>query len=83
MAQGSEPVGYYRGKLYVWVKNSAWMQQLVFMREPMKDAINKKLQQEYVREIHLTMDRKSVPGDAQGTQELKESLSSLMKEDEL
>lgn len=83
MAQGCEPVGYYRGKLYVWVKSAAWMQQLVFMREPMKDAINKKLQQQYVREIHLTMDRKSVPGDAQGSQELKDSLASLMKDENI
>lgn len=83
MAQGCEPVGYYRGKLYVGVKSAAWMQQLVFMREPMKDAINKKLQQQYVREIHLTMDRKSVPGDAQGSQELKDSLASLMKDENI
>ena len=81
MAQISEPVGYRRGVLFVWVKNSSWMQQLVFMREPMKDAINKKLQQSYVREIHLTMDRKSVPADALASEELKESISQLMKEE--
>ncbi len=77
----SEPVGYYRGTLYVWVKNSAWMQQLVFMREHMRDTINKKLQQEYVKEIRLTMDRKAVPGDAQASQELKDSIASLIGED--
>lgn len=80
MGQVSEPVGYRRGVLFVWVTNSAWMQQLVFMREPMKDAINKKLQQEYVRDIHLTMDRKSVPSDALASEELKDSISQLMKE---
>jgi predicted nucleic acid-binding Zn ribbon protein len=82
MASASEPVGYQRGVLYVWVKNSAWMQQLVFMREPMKDAINKKLQQEYVKEIRLTMDRKSVPSDAIASQELKESIAQLMKDED-
>jgi len=81
MGQISEPVGYRRGVLFVWVKNSSWMQQLVFMREPMKDAINKKLQQSYVKDIHLTMDRKSVPADAMASEELKESISQLMKED--
>ncbi len=80
MGAVSEPVGYHRGILYVWVKNSAWMQQLVFMREPMKETINKKLQQNYVYEIRLTMDRKAVPADAQASQELKESISSLMKD---
>lgn len=82
MAAVSEPVGYQRGVLYVWVKNSTWMQQLVFMREPMRDAINKKLQQEYVKEIRLTMDRKSVPADAMASQELKESISQLMKDED-
>lgn len=82
MGQASEPVGYHRGILYVWVKNSAWMQQLVFMREPMKETINKKLKQNYVYEIRLTMDRKSVPADALASKELRDSLSSLMKDDE-
>jgi predicted nucleic acid-binding Zn ribbon protein len=82
MGECCEPVGYYRGVLYVWVKNSAWMQQLIFMREPMKDTINKKLRQNYVREIRLTMDRKSVPADANAAAELKESLSSLMKDED-
>lgn len=82
MAEVSEPVGYQRGVLYVWVKSSTWMQQLVFMREPMKDTINKKLQQEYVKEIRLTMDRKSVPVDAMASQELKESISQLMKDED-
>jgi hypothetical protein len=78
MAAVSEPVGYQRGILYVWVKNSSWMQQMVFMREPMKETINKKLAMNYVKEIRLTMDRKSVPADATQTQELHESLESLM-----
>lgn len=78
MGSVSEPVGYYRGVLYVWVKNSSWMQQLVFMREPMKEAINKKLEMKYVHEIRLTLDRKAVPQDAQEAQELRDSLSNLM-----
>ncbi len=82
MGAVSEPVGYQRGVLYVWVSNSAWMQQLVFMREHMRDAINKKLEQEYVREVRLTMDKKSVPRDAQASDELKESLGHLLKPEE-
>ncbi|MGZ5278853.1 MAG: DUF721 domain-containing protein [Pseudobdellovibrionaceae bacterium] len=82
MAGVSEPVGYQRGVLHVWVKNSAWMQQMVFMREHMRDSINKKLQQEYVKEIRLTMDRKSVPADALASQEHKDSMASLLGEDQ-
>lgn len=80
ISQNSEPVSYYRGTLYVWVKNSAWMQQLVFMREPMRDAINSKLQKNYVREIRLTMDRRSVPSDPDSAFQLKQSIQSLMSQ---
>lgn len=82
MGKVSEPVGYHRGVLYVWVHNSAWMQQMVFMREHIKDSINKKLEKEYVREIRLTMDKKSVPRDAMQAEELKQSLESLLKPEE-
>lgn len=78
MAQASEPVGYQAGVLFVWVKNAAWMQQLVFMREPMKETINKKLQTNYVTEIRLTMDKKSVPRNEADAQELKENIASLI-----
>lgn len=81
MAQISEPVGYHKGVLYVWVKNASWMQQLVFMREPMKETINKKLQTKYVHEIRLTMDKKAVPRDEGEAQALKENISSLTKGD--
>jgi hypothetical protein len=82
MGQYSEPVGYVRGNLYVWVKNSAWMQQMVFMKDPMKDTINKKLGFKFVRNIHLTLDRKSVPRDAEEARELKESIAKLMAGEE-
>lgn len=74
----SEPVGYVRGNLYVWVKNSAWMQQMVFMKDPIKESINKKLGFRFVANIHLTMDRKSVPRDAQEAVDLKEAIARLM-----
>jgi hypothetical protein len=82
IAQVSEPVGYKRGTLYVWVKNSSWMQQLIFMLEPMRESINKKLQTEYVKTIHLTLDRKSVPHSPEESEALRKSVESLMKETE-
>ncbi len=76
----SEPVGYRRGILYVWVKNASWMQQLIFMLEPLKTSINKKLGINYVKGIHLTLDRKAVPSDEHQKQELRQAVESLMKE---
>ncbi len=76
----SEPVDYQRGVLYVWVKNASWMQQLVFMLEPLKTTINKKLGFEFVRAIYLTLDRKTVPGDGAQQKELRESMKKLLTE---
>lgn len=80
IGSASEPVGYYRGTLHVWVKSSTWLQQMVFMREAMKEAINKKLSMDYVTEIRLTLDRRSVPADAETSEELRKSIESLMAE---
>ncbi len=53
---------------------------MVFMREAMKEAINKKLSMDYVTEIRLTLDRRSVPADAETSEELRKSIESLMAE---
>jgi len=79
IAAVSEPVGYRNGVLYIWVKNASWMQQLVFMREPMKNKINSLLEFQYVREVHLTLDRKSVPADAQAAEEVRSALDKVEK----
>lgn len=83
IGENSEPVGYVRGNLYVWVKNSSWMQQIVFMKDHMRDTINKKLGFQFVKNIHLTLDRRNVPRDAQEARELKEAISKLMVEKDL
>ncbi len=77
IAHVSEPVGYVRGGLYIWVKSSSWMHQMVFMRETMRDKINEKLGFDFIRQIHLTLDRKSIPRDAEEARALKESIRRL------
>jgi predicted nucleic acid-binding Zn ribbon protein len=79
----SEPVGYKNGTLYVWVKNASWMQQLIFMIEPMKENINKKLEIKYVRSIHLTMDRRSVPGGEDEKEQLQSAIDKISKKEDL
>lgn len=74
----SEPVSYRRGTLYIWVKNSSWMQQMVFMLEPMKDKINSMVGFSYVKSIHLTMDRHSVPSTEESP-ELRQQMAKLME----
>jgi predicted nucleic acid-binding Zn ribbon protein len=82
MSQHSEPVGFLRGTLYIWVESSTWMQQMVFLRDPMMDSINKKLGFNFVKNVHLTLDKKSVPRDAAEAAELKQSIAKLMKDEE-
>lgn len=80
LAKNSEPVGYYRGTLYLWVKNASWMQQIQFMRDHIRDAINKKLQMQYVQDVRLTLDRRSVPVEAAAQSELREAISRIVPE---
>ncbi len=61
VAKNAEPVGYQRGVLYLWVRNSAWMQQMIFMKDPIQDTINKKMGKNFVRMIRFTLDRREVP----------------------
>ncbi len=61
IAQNCEPVSYHNGTLWLWVKNSVWMQQISFMVEPIKNTINQKYQKDYVKEVRLTLDRRTVP----------------------
>lgn len=55
------PVGYDRGTLFIWVKNSTWMHHLHFMRESLQEKINSRLGRPFVKRIRLTLDRKEVP----------------------
>lgn len=55
------PAGYRDGVLWVWVKNSVWMHHLLFLREDITDAINKKIGRHFVKMIRFTLDRHEVP----------------------
>lgn len=79
-ANVSEPVALRNGVLSVWVKNASWMQQMVFLKGQMKSAVNQKLGEDVIREIHLTMDRKAVPQDLNEKKWLEETVKNLMRE---
>ena len=61
LAKSSEPVGYSKGCLYVWVDNSARMQEFSFIAGSMKEKINIYLEKKWVRQIKFTLDRRAVP----------------------
>ena len=75
----SEPVGYERGRLYIWVSSSPRMQEMRFFEDDLKIKINNYMGFEWVKNIRFTLDKKSVPQDDAGRDDLKVNLA---KQDE-
>jgi len=78
VAQNTEPVGFYRGTLYLRVSNSSWMQQLSFMKEHIQAKVNQKLGQNFVKNIRYTLDRREVPNGNQ--EEFKNVIQKIVPE---
>ncbi len=75
IAKNSTPVDYNKGTLFVWVKHSVILQDLIFMREDIINKINKYIGQEWVKKISFTTDRKSVPDVEETTKEFQSFIS--------
>lgn len=76
IAKNAEPVGFQRGVLFVWVRNSTWMQQMIFMKDPMRDTINQKFESNFVKTIKFTLDRRDVPSsDNEGFKEMIQKIA--------
>lgn len=69
-----EPVGYDRGRLYLWVKSSARMQELRFFEATIRDKVNEHVGREWVRHVRFTMDRRSVPQPGEVSEDFKNYL---------
>ena len=75
IASYSDPVGYNRGVLIIWVKSSSHMQELTYILENLRDRINAFVGRNYVKSIRLTLDRKSVPTSEESGTDLREFLA--------
>lgn len=83
IAEVTEPVGLQRGTLFLWVKNSTWMQQVSFMKENIRLSLNQKLGAGTpIKRITLTLNRNLVPDDPEGQAQLKAWIQKLAKENE-
>src|SRR5258708_17327565 len=60
-AQNTVPVGYDKGTLYIWVKSSSWMQQMIYFAQPVREKVNKFVGKNWVRRVRFTLDKKDVP----------------------
>lgn len=61
LAKYCEPVGYDRGRLWIWVKSSARMQEIRFFEGTIKEKVNEHVGRSWVRGIRFTLDRRGVP----------------------
>lgn len=80
VAEVTEPVGFRRGTLFLWVRNSSWMQQLLFLREQIKVSINEKLGRKAIRTISFTLNRNLVPTDPKEQEQLKTLIQKLAQD---
>jgi predicted nucleic acid-binding Zn ribbon protein len=74
LARHCDPVGYDRGRLYIWVKSSARMQEIRFFEFTIRDKVNEHVGRAWVRGIRFTLDRHGVPSAENMSQEGKKLL---------
>ncbi len=70
-----EPVGYERGRLYIWVKSSARMQELRFFEDTIRDKVNEYVGRKWVYSVRFTLDRKGIPTTEEASDQLKDNLA--------
>lgn len=78
ISKNTEPVGFQRGVLFVWVRNSSWMQQMIFLKDPIRDTINQKFGNNFIKYIKFTLDRREVPNSNQ--QDFREMIQKIAPE---
>lgn len=59
IAEQTLPCAYERGTLHIWVRHSAWMQQLWFFQDAIKEKVNAHLGKNWVRQVRFTLSRRA------------------------
>jgi hypothetical protein len=75
LAASCEPVGFERGRLYIWVKSSARMQEIRFFEDTLKEKINAHVGRTWARNLRFTLDRRGIPKEAEVSEEFKKYLA--------
>jgi len=77
-----EPVGFERGRLYIWVKSSARMQEIRFFEDTLREKVNEHVGRQWARSIRFTLDRHGIPKAAEVSDEFKNFLAGEAPEPE-
>lgn len=59
IAEQTLPCSFERGVLWVWVRHPAWMQQLWFFKEMIRDKANEHLGRSFISEVRFTLNRRA------------------------
>jgi predicted nucleic acid-binding Zn ribbon protein len=77
-----EPVGFERGRLYIWVKSSARLQEIRFFEDTLKEKVNAHVGRTWARSLRFTLDRHGIPKAAEVSTEFKKFLAGENNEPE-
>ncbi len=77
VSKACEPVSYDRGLLWIWVKNSTWLQELQFLKPELLRKINHWAQTDFISDIKFTLNRREIPDDMYERLQLDEAISNL------
>lgn len=72
----TEPIDYFKGTLFIWVKHSTWLHQIYFLSNHIKNKINKSFSELYVEKIRFTLDRKNHPHHKKISSNMQKFLST-------
>jgi len=56
IAKVSRPKNYYKGTLFIAVKNSVWLQELSYMSTPIKDKVNEAAGWDWIQKVIFTLE---------------------------
>lgn len=59
IAEHTRPAAYNKGQLHIWVRHPAWMQQLWFFQEAIKEKVNAHVGRAWVTEVRFTSSPRS------------------------
>jgi predicted nucleic acid-binding Zn ribbon protein len=68
IAEQTVPAALEKKVLHIWVRHSAWMQQLWYFRDVIKEKVNTHIGQQAVNQVHFTLSRRAatkLPEDSQ------------------
>jgi hypothetical protein len=63
IAKQTLPCAYERGTLHIWVRHPAWMQQLWFFKDVIRDKVNAHVQRTWADQIRFTLNLRAASGE--------------------